>query len=489
MLALADKPREHSSKRQVTGLNADAKPLPRGPVTGTVTGTVAPARAVAAHILLMIERGTAHSDDLLRTPRAEALTRQDRDLMTQLVLGTLRWGLVLDREIAARLARPDAEMHFGVIVALRLGAYQLLFLDRIPAHAAIGESVELAKQADGQHAAGMVNAVLRRIAREQASGAAINKAPQQAHPAWMVERWRARFGDEATARLCGYDQEPAPTFIRLLHPSAEASLAAAGVMLAPGEFLTSARRVLSGDISGSAALASGWVRIQDEASQLVGELAASLQSAESSPRVLDTCAAPGGKMAILLERLGAAEIFAMDLSETRLRMMRRRVPGEERLHTVVGDAAALADEPRWDAILCDVPCSGTGTLARNPEIRTRLQPEDLKRQHARQVAILTAAMRALKPGGRLVYSTCSLEPEEDEQVVDEAISNSKSYELSRMEDELATLAATGVIHAEGLAHLRATALSGPYLRTIPGVHGCDGFFAAVIVRASEPAAI
>ena len=482
VLALADKPREPSSKRQAPRQNAPARPVPRPPVTGTVTGTVAPARAVAAHILLLVERGAAHSDDLLRTPRAEALTRQDRDLMTQLVLGTLRWGLVLDREIAARLARADAEMHFGVIVALRLGAYQLLFLDRIPAHAAIGESVELAKQADGQHAAGMVNAVLRRIAREQATGAAINKAPQEAHPAWMIERWQARFGDEATARLCGYNQEPAPTSIRLLHSSAESSLEAAGVVLAPGEFLTDARRVLSGDVSGSAAYASGWVRIQDEASQLVGELAASLQSAKSSPRVLDTCAAPGGKTAILLERLPAAEITAMDLSETRLRMMRRRMPAEERLHTVVGDAAALAGEPLWDAILCDAPCSGTGTLARNPEIRTRLQPEDLERQHARQVAILTAALRALKQGGRLVYSTCSLEPEEDEQVVEQAIRNSRGYTLCEMEDELATLDTAGVIHEAGLAHLRSTARSRFNIRTIPGVHSCDGFFAAVIAR-------
>jgi 16S rRNA (cytosine967-C5)-methyltransferase len=454
----------------------------RPPATGTVTGTVAPARAVAAHILLLVERGTAHSDDLLRTPRAESLTRQDRDLMTQLVLGTLRWERVLDREIAARLARPDADMHLGVIVALRLGAYQLLFLDRIPAHAAIGESVELAKQADGQYAAGMVNAVLRRMAREQATGTVTDKNPVAAHPDWMVERWQTQFGAKAATLLCAYDQAPAPITLRLLDERAEASLAASGIVLAPGEFLARARRVVSGDVSGSAALASGWLRIQDEASQLVGELAALLPASAAAPHILDTCAAPGGKTAILLERQATAEVTAMDLSETRLRMMRRRMPGEERLRTVVGDAVLLGAGTVYDAILCDVPCSGTGTLARNPEIRQRLQPDSFERQHDRQVAILSSALRALTPGGRLVYSTCSLEPEEDEQVVDSALRTSHGYTLLSMVDELTALAAAGVLSACGLAHLLSTAVSGSYLRTIPGVHGCDGFFAAVISR-------
>ncbi len=454
--------------------------IPRPPVTGTVTGTIAPARAVAAHILLMVERGTAHSDELLRTPRAEALSRQDRDLMTQLVLGTLRWARVLDQEIASRLARPGAEMHYGVIVALRLGAYQLLCLDRIPAHAAIGESVELAKQADGQHAAGMVNAVLRRLSRESVPDTVTDRNAEQAHPEWMVARWRARFGAEATAQLCAYNQAPAPVTLRLMHENAEASLIAAGVALAPGAFLVKARRVVAGDVSGSAALASGWVRIQDEASQLVGELAASTRA--RSPRVLDACAAPGGKTAILLERLADAEVSAMDLSEVRLRMMRRRMPGEERLRTIVGDAAMLGSDQKYDAILCDVPCSGTGTLARNPEIRHRLEPQSLARQHQRQVAILKAGLGALKPGGRLVYSTCSLEPEEDELVVAEAMRNGNGYTLLGMEGELRALAAAGVLSEDGLALLLATGVSGPYLRTVPGMQACDGFFAAVLRR-------
>ncbi len=440
-------------------------------------GSVAPARAVAAHILLMVERGTAHSDDLLRSPRAEMLSRQDRDLMTQLVLGTLRWQRVLDEQIAARLARPEAEMHLAVIVALRVGAYQLLFLDRIPPHAAIGESVELAKQADGQFAANMVNAVLRRVLRERVAGATHD--PMAAHPAWMVQRWRQRFGEEPTKKLCAYDQAPAPTTLRLLDERAEGSLAASGVVLAPGEFLGSARRLLAGDVAGSPALASGWVRIQDEASQLVAELAAALPA---SLHVLDTCAAPGGKTAILLERMPSAEITAMDLGEARLRMMRRRMPPNARLRTLVGDAASLSPQPAYDAILCDVPCSGTGTLARNPEIRHRLEPASFQRQAERQTAILSAAMRALTPGGRLVYSTCSLEGEENEEVVEAAVRACHGYKLLFVEQELVRLATAGVLTQAGLALLRASAVHGPYLRTVPGVLGCDGFFAAVLER-------
>lgn len=446
--------------------------------------SVAPARAVAAHILLAVERGTAHSDDQLRSPRAEALSRQDRDLMTQLVLGTLRWERVLDAEIAARLSKPDAEMHLGVIVALRLGAYQLLFLDRVPAHAAIGESVELAKQADGQYAAGMVNAVLRRLAREQARGARVSFDAAAAHPEWLVERWRRRFGLDAAAKICAYDQAPAPTALRLLLDGAEHSLAESGVALAPGEFLAQARRVVSGSAGGTPAVLSGWVRAQDEASQLVGELAASLAVGEDGApaQVLDACAAPGGKTAILLERTHDAQVTAMDLSETRLRRMRRLLPANERLRLVAGDAAGIKADRLYDVILCDVPCSGTGTLARNPEIRHRLSEDALSSQHQRQVTILSAALAALRPGGRLVYSTCSLEPEEDELVVEEALRNKHGYELLAVAGELRKMAAAGLLHRTGLQRLEESALSGPYLRTVPGVLGCDGFFAAVVQR-------
>ncbi len=439
---------------------------------------IAPARIAAAHVLLAVERGTAHSDDQLRSPRVEALSRQDRDLATELVRGTLRWQIALDREIAARLRYPESDMHFGVIIALRLGAYQLLFLDRIPAHAAINESVELAKQSDGVQMAGLTNAVLRRILRERDTLRGLRDSPAAAYPQWLLTRWRARFGAAATEALCAFGQQPAPTYVRVTGAEDTGNLA-----LEPGAFLTNARRMLKVEPTN--------LRIQDEASQLVGELAAlhAGSSIDSSIRpsidlsILDACAAPGGKTAILAERNPQASITAMDVSAPRLRIMQRRLPWAETVRFVPGDATALAPGAAYDTILCDMPCSGTGTLGRNPEIRHRLNEAAIGRQAERQRAILVSALKALKPGGKLLYSTCSLEAEENEQVVEAITAMQAGVKVQPVGPALDTLLAQGVLTVEGHGTLRDSALAGPYLRTIPGVHPCDGFFAALLSTA------
>ncbi len=427
---------------------------------------IAPARIAAAHVLLAVERGTAHSDDQLRSPRVEALSRQDRDLATELVRGTLRWQIALDREIAARLRYPESDMHFGVIIALRLGAYQLLFLDRIPAHAAINESVELAKQSDGMQMAGLTNAVLRRILRERDTLRGLRDTPAAAYPQWMLTRWRERFGAAATDALCGYGQQPAPTYVRVTDTDEIGSLA-----LDPGAFLTNARRMLKVEPTN--------LRIQDEASQLVGELAA----LHAGASILDACAAPGGKTAILAERNPQASLTAMDVSAPRLRIMQRRLPWAETVRFVPGDATTLAPGAAYDTILCDMPCSGTGTLGRNPEIRHRLNEAAIARQAERQRAILVSALKALKPGGKLLYSTCSLEAEENEQVVEAIAAMQAGVEVQPVGPALDALLAQGVLTVEGHGTLRGTALAGSYLRTIPGVHPCDGFFAALLSTA------
>ena len=428
--------------------------------------TIAPTRIAAAHVLLAVERGTAHSDDQLRSPRVEALSRQDRDLTTELVRGALRWQTVLDREIAARLSRPDADMHFLVIIALRLGAYQLLFLDRIPSHAAVNDSVELAKQSDGPQSAGLVNAVLRRLLRERDSLNSLRTDAASAYPPWLLDRWRARYGDAAMQAICAYGQHPPPATIRL-----PAGFSSDHAELAPGAFLTATRHVLKGD---PATIAGA--RIQDEASQLVGELA----GLHAGRTILDACAAPGGKTAILAERNPDAALTAMDVSAPRLRIMQRRLPWPPNVRFTAADASTLLPGAAYSSILCDVPCSGTGTLARNPEIRHRLDEPALARQSERQRAILTSALRALAPGGRLLYSTCSLEPEENEQVVEAVLPTRPGAQLLPIAPALDELLATGILTVEGHTRLRETALDGPYLRTLPGVHPCDGFFAALL---------
>lgn len=439
---------------------------------------IAKARAAAFEILLKISTTGAHSDELLRSPQVDALSVQDRALATTLVMGTLRWQLRLDAHIRPLLSRPGAKLPPAVETALRLGAYQLQYLDRIPPHAAIGESVELAKRAGETFAAGLVNAVLRKLASilKKATGKE-SLAEEYAHPAWMVERWIRNYGRDATRALCAFDQEPAGVCVRLLHPDAEQALTEADVELAPGEFLPAARRVVRGDVVGSEAFRRGWVRIQDEGSQLVAELAG------HGERILDTCAAPGGKTAILAERNAKARILAFDVSKRRLDAMRRLLaPLGERVQYDVRDVTATRLAADYDLVLCDVPCTGTGTIARNPEIRFRINEEEIARQHHRQVRILSAALDGVASGGRLLYSTCSLEPEENESVVAEVLEKLPEFHLASMEDRVPQLGSEGVIHAAGLERLRTHALKDGFLRTLPGTMQCDGFFAAFVTR-------
>ncbi len=442
---------------------------------------IAPARAAAFDILLRLETRNGHSDDLLRSEAVSRLSAQDRHLATTLVMGTLRWQTVLDARVAAFLKRPDSQLDAPVKLALRLGAFQLLHLDRIPAHAAIDESVELAKRHRQAHAAGMVNAVLRKLAVQPRTALAEPRnaaelATGWGHPYWLVERWVAVYGLSRAAAICRFDQEQAPTTIRLLDEGAEQSLAEEGIELTAGAFLSHARRVVKGDITASAAFRAGRVRIQDEGSQLVAELAG------HGSTILDTCAAPGGKTAILAERNPAARILATDASAGRLKEMQGLLGQDERVRYQVADVAKTTWRERFDLILCDVPCSGTGTLARNPEIRHRLEAAELKRQQVRQIAILRAAMAVLEPGGRLLYSTCSLEPEENEAVVNACLAATPGFRLIPLENELETLQAAGTVTAEGAVRLRESAMVKGCLRTLPGMHPCDGFFAALLTR-------
>lgn len=446
---------------------------------------IAPARRAAFRILLGVATTHAHSDELLRSPEVDALSAQDRNLTTTLVLGTLRWQLALDTRIRPLLSRPTMKLAPETAAALRMGAYQMLHLERVPAHAVINDAVELVKQGRERGAAGMVNAVLRKVAaqpRWEAPGplgspAAI--AVAWAHPEWMLQRWGQRYGLHAAEAICRWDQEPAGVTLRV---DAEAGASLPELELAPGAFLSKARRLLHGDAG--AALRSDRARIQDEASQLVAEIAAAASA--GAERVLDTCAAPGGKTAILAERLPAAQITAVDVSRRRLTEMKKIFPAGLAANTryEVGDAANLNLPPEYGLILCDVPCSGTGTMARNPEIRLRVEPAELKRQQERQIAILRAALAGLAPGGRLVYSTCSLEREENERVVEKVLQQANGFRLIPVAEIFDGLEASGVLTSAG-RELLLSATDGAFLRTIPGVHPCDGFFAAILERDEE----
>jgi 16S rRNA (cytosine967-C5)-methyltransferase len=451
---------------------------------------VSPARAVAFEILLRVEREDSYAAELLHSAPLAKLSSRDHGLATELVMGVLRWRCLLDQRLAAASAQKLERLDGEVLTALRLGVYQLQFLSRVPARAAIFESVELVKAARKRSAAPFVNAVLRTIAKAGAEDtfAGIGKSPDSitlaqnaAHPSWLVERWTERYGLEATRQICAHDQTVLDTAVHIHgdqsgNDRTDAELAEAGVQLSPGRLLSSARRVLSGDVTGTRAYQEGRVSIQDEASQLVA-LLAGREETITDCAILDCCAAPGGKTALLARRNPRAKVFATELHPHRARLLRSlsRLPN---IHVVAADACHLPFSFAFHRILADVPCSGTGTLARNPEIKWRLKAEDLHDLQLRQVAILKSALAQLAIGGRLVYSTCSLEHEENEAVVEAALEGETEFKVMDFKGELEQLRQSGEMCWQDIASL----LAGPYLRTIPGVHPCDGFFAVMIER-------
>jgi len=441
--------------------------------------STSPARATAFDVLLRIEQQDAYASELLHSNQYAKLSSADHGLATELVMGVLRWRSLLDAEIGRFSDKRVEKLDVEVLTALRLAAYQLLFLDRIPGRAAVHESVELVKRARKGSAAPFANAVLRKLAGSTTAaqieatecGSAAELSRKLAHPLWLVERWVRQFGLSRAQQICKYDQHAPTTAVRLADAPAELELKHDGVELAPGQLLASARQVRAGNVSGTRAFAEGRVAIQDEASQLVALLVG------RGARILDCCAAPGGKTRVLAERNPDASIVALELHAHRARLLRKLVPASN-VEVINSDLLELKTDAGFDRVLADVPCSGTGTLAHNPEIKWRLQPEDLNELHQRQVGILRAAMQQVLVGGRLVYSTCSLEPEENELVVDEAISIDAAFRVLDCRLEMERLRSEGELVWGELDSL----ISRRFLRTIPGVHPSDGFFVAILQR-------
>jgi 16S rRNA (cytosine967-C5)-methyltransferase len=442
---------------------------------------ISPARVAAFDILLRVEREDSYASELLHSSRYAELSTADHGLATELVMGVLRWRSLLDNHIAERSSQKLVRLDPEVLTALRLAVYQLLFLDRVPQRAAVHESVQLVKRARKRSAVPFANAVLRKFAgaasgRAGVSGIGKAQTPEElavfsAHPLWLVERWIREFGFESAREVCTYDQRIPETAIRVSNGMIADGLRSQKIQLSPGHLLTSAYRVVSGDVTATRQFRDGQVMIQDEASQLVSLLVG------RGVNILDCCAAPGGKTRTLAERNPNANIIAMELHPHRARMLRKLVVATN-VRVIAADAANFPLDAVFDRVLADVPCSGTGTLARNPEIKWRLKPEDLLDLHARQLAILQSAMQRVSSGGRIVYSTCSLEKEENLAVVEKAMSVDHSFRVLDCRIELERLRSQGELRSPDIDSLT----NGPYLRTIPGVHPCDGFFAAILQK-------
>jgi len=436
-------------------------------------------REAALRILHAVDTRGAFSDRLLDGAHARSgADPRDAALLHELVKGTLRWRGRLDWALDSRVHIGLAAVQPWIRNILRLGAYQILMLDRIPVHAAVDESVKLAHQYGHPGAAGLVNSVLRRLAQEKDTIAwpegddAASLAVWGSHPQWMVERWLARFGAAETRALLVANNRPVRTGLRVnaLRGTREQlveRLAAEGVVASPGRLSPDLVWVEGHHAPGALqAFRDGWCTAQDESEALVGRVVAP----RPHERLLDLCAAPGGKSTHLAELVGdEGEVWAMERDAHRVASLEATIArlGEHAIHVVHGDGRTYAFPMPFDRVLVDAPCSGLGVLARRADARWRKGPESLIELPQVQLGLLESAAGRLVPGGTLVYSACTFEPEETEQVIDRFLRAHPGFAL----ESVAGSVPDDVVTPEG------------YMRVLPQRHGCDGAFAARMRRA------
>jgi 16S rRNA (cytosine967-C5)-methyltransferase len=446
----------------------------------------APARRAAYAALRAVTSNRADLPDALARTRERLRDTRDQALTADIATGTLRWMGAIDAVVEAFGRRPASQFDPEVLDILRLSIYQLEHHDRVPARAVVDDAVELTREAKKTSAAGLVNAVLRRVARERdrlprpgrpeagdAGGALDYLSVTLSHPRWLAVRWLARVGFEHAEAWARFDNAPAPLTLRAnrrigTRDDLAQRLAACGVTTAPTAFAPDGLVVVGGHPFGTPPDEDGAFVVQDEASQLVATVA----NACAGDRVLDACASPGGKTVALAAAAGRAGfVVAGDIRPRRIALLARTLArcGEESVRIVRLDASILPFGPVFDLVLLDAPCSGLGTIRRDPEVRWRRTEADLPVLAARQRTMLERAARAVKPGGRVVFATCSSEPEEGEDVVAEFLGGHSAFAIEDPRGRPGPLAAfPGLFTPEG------------FLRTWPHTHGLESFFAAVL---------
>jgi 16S rRNA (cytosine967-C5)-methyltransferase len=444
-------------------------------------------REVALEVLHRIDADEAFSGVLLRRALDRAaLSAADEALATELTLGTLRHRAEVDWILSRASHTPLGELPSRIRAVLRMGAYQLMFLDRIPPRAACSEAVELAKRFGHPGTARLVNAVLRRIAAAPAALPEDESTPEgialrYSHPLWLVRRWVERFGTDEARAVCRTNNTAPPASARLntlrgTPASVAASLAASGVRMIPSRLLPEGARITSASPPARrAAYAEGWLSPQDEGSMLVGRLVAPLPG----ETVIDACAGSGGKamhLAALMENRG--RVLACDIVPAKLDAVARQAKrlGVAIVEPRLLDAARLGEavSSGADRVLVDAPCSGLGVLRRRPEIRWRIQPGQLSVLAARQRTIVEHAAGAVRVGGLLVFSVCTLEPEEGPAVA-------SAFLRARPEFDAEPIA--GWPPGHGDEAVPAAVPGGPGAAFLyPHLHDTDGFFVAMFRR-------
>lgn len=468
---------------------------------------IAPARIAAYDILVSLAAGRADLPTLIAHARLSLADERDRALAAEIATGVQRWRAALDHLIVAFAKRPIDRLDHEIVEILRLSAYQILHLTRVPASAVVDDAVNLAKRAGKTSASGFVNAILRTTSRRRA---ALPLPPRPAdpgdrtaaldyfaitlsHPRWLAARWLDRYGFDATERWLQFNNEAAPLTLRVnpLRGTREQlldRLAAEDVAVTPGRFAPDALLVADGHPLRTTMADEGWFVVQDEASQIVPLLA----GPRPGPAILDPCASPGGKTTALAAAAGPeARIVACDVRDRRMDLLRRIVgaSGATTVRLVQADLLSPLPFTRpFDLVIVDAPCSGLGTLRRDPDIKWRRRETELATLAAAQATMLGHAAAMVAPGGRLVYSTCSSEPEENDAVVDAF--------LRRPEGPVGPEGPGGAegpggpegphyqaidLAAEGLVPRELIDDRGR-LRTLPHVHGLEAFFGAAFQR-------
>jgi 16S rRNA (cytosine967-C5)-methyltransferase len=437
---------------------------------------VSPARKAAFEILRKIELERAFSAILLPAYE-ENLKPEDRALCHALVLGVLRNQFLLDLIIEHFSGKKVGKLDLAVKIALRIGLFQLRSMEKIPARAAVNESVNLIYLAKKRSAVGFVNAVLRKSEREtnfdlldKITNPLEKLSIETSHPVWLLEKWRGHFGFEETERLAKTNNQQPPTAFRLTDQTDEAvltELETAGAKLEKSKIANNAFRVSGATQAVRKLVSENKIYLQDEASQLVGETI----NLKPEENFLDVCAAPGSKTTLISSRFKVQSskslLVAGDFTVPRVRILKETVErfGSQEIKIVRYDAGNLpfADES-FDAVLVDAPCSGTGTIRHNPEIRYHLRETDFAELSELQTAILTSAAQVVKKNGRIVYSTCSLEPEENEAVIDNFLAKNPNFKIIAKNLPARFLTEKG------------------YGRTFPPRDDADGFFIANLHR-------
>lgn len=425
---------------------------------------MAPARRAAIDALRDIDDGPLDLGEAVARARQHLTDERDRALLLEIVTGTLRMRAAIDFQIAQRVNRPLPRLDAAVLRILRAAAFQLVYLSRLPAAAVIHDSVDLTRRAGKSSAAGLVNAVLRKLSRERdALSWPDDLAVVHSHPRWLVDRWLARYGRAHTESWLEFNNRPAALCLAVNwavtgRDEVARELESAGIRTEPTTRAPHGLIVREGYPLNHPAFTDGRVIVQDEASQLI----AALVDVRPGARVLDLCASPGGKTMHLSASVGSrGTVIACDVRPRRVRVLQRTVHRCRLHNTRVAHVPATGPLPfrdgSFDAILIDAPCSGLGTVRRDPDIKWKRSPQDLPRCADDQRRLIEGAAPLLRVGGCLVYSTCSSEPEENEHVVDAFIASRSDF---------------GVEHTH---------------QTLPFRDGLEAFFGAVLRRVGASA--